>query len=498
MPALPGDDLNQPNLLAEHTVGQRNRKLDRFLREIGLRVLIDSTFDIKILCFQRFVRMLAYAQTTLILTLYFTALGFSEERIGLFMTATLIGDVLISFVLTLFADALGRKRVLILGCMLMFGSGVVFAISDNFWILLLAAIAGVISPSGNEIGPFRAVEESTLAHLTPADERTDVFAWYSLLGRFGSAIGSATCGAMVQFLQDRANWSNVRSYRFVYLSYAAIALIKLYTSYILSEACELKGVAQSKDLDEISPDSDGIDEDAVLLRSTDELQEVLRDEIVIEEGGPTTQQPVLRGGWFKLRSYLPPMSRESRKTLLILMPLIGLDAFAQGLINDSWLTYYFTEKFGIKEASLGGMFTLGNLGASAGALLAASITRRIGIIPTMIVTHVPSSLILGVMPAISDFTLALVFFVLRQGTNMMDTAPRQVFISSVVLPEERTSTMGLSNVIRTFSTSIGPTITGILAEKHKMWVSFEISLAIKLMYNLGLVTFFWKKDWSRS
>ena len=163
------------------------RGVAKILAELGLVTMWQSPRDVKLLCAQRFVRLFAYGGSTLILASYLNALDISEDRIGLFMTFTLVGDVGISFILTLFADAMGRRAVLSLGSLLMAASGVVFAAFGNYWALLAAAVLGVISPSGNEIGPFRAVEESTLAHLTPHEHLRDIFAWYSLIGTAGAA-----------------------------------------------------------------------------------------------------------------------------------------------------------------------------------------------------------------------------------------------------------------------------------------------------------------------
>lgn len=122
------------------------RLWSRALEELGLITFWRSSRDVKLLCAQRFVRLFAYGGSTLILATYLSALHIPDDRIGLFMTLTLVGDVVISFLLTLFADAVGRKAVLALGSVLMAGSGVVFGLSGNFWILLAAAVLGVISP----------------------------------------------------------------------------------------------------------------------------------------------------------------------------------------------------------------------------------------------------------------------------------------------------------------------------------------------------------------
>jgi predicted MFS family arabinose efflux permease len=122
------------------------RYIGHVLEELGLLTMWKSSLDVKLLCAQRFVRLFAYGGSTLILASYLSAIGISDDRIGLFMTLTLVGDVVISFCLTLYADRMGRKAVLSLGSILMAGSGVIFALFGNYWILLAAAVFGVISP----------------------------------------------------------------------------------------------------------------------------------------------------------------------------------------------------------------------------------------------------------------------------------------------------------------------------------------------------------------
>ena len=167
----------------------RESFLRRLVNELGLVSLYRSNRDVYLLLLTRFLRMFAYGSSTLILALFFAELGHSDTMIGLFMTLTLAGDVLISLALTFVADALGRRNILILGSLLMTLSGSVFATVANYWMLLLAAVVGVISPSGNEIGPFKAVEESTIAQLSDASVRSDIFAWYVVTGTLGTSFG---------------------------------------------------------------------------------------------------------------------------------------------------------------------------------------------------------------------------------------------------------------------------------------------------------------------
>lgn len=145
---------------------------------LGILSLLATSRDVYLLLLTWFICMCAYSSSTLVLALYFAALGHSDTKIGLFLSLMLVGDVGVSLLLTLVADSLGRRCILISRGLLMTLSSVVFATTSNYWILLLAAIVGVISPSGNEIGPFRAIEESALAQLSDPKTRTDIFAFY--------------------------------------------------------------------------------------------------------------------------------------------------------------------------------------------------------------------------------------------------------------------------------------------------------------------------------
>ena len=136
----------------------------------------------------RMVRVFAYGSLSVVLVLYLAALGIDDLHIGLILTLTLVGDAAISLWLTTRADAVGRRRVLRLGSALMAIAGVVFIVSGDFWVLVIAATIGVISVSGGEVGPFQAVEQASLSHILPDRERTRIFGWYSLVGSFAAAL----------------------------------------------------------------------------------------------------------------------------------------------------------------------------------------------------------------------------------------------------------------------------------------------------------------------
>src|SRR5919198_3387434 len=193
--------------------------------------------DVRLLFASRAVRMFAYGFLSVVLVLYLVELGISESRIGLLLSATLFGDTAISLWMTTRADRLGRRRMLLLGAALMFGGGAAFAATHVFWALLLAATVGVISPSGNEVGPFLALEQAALAQSVEPTRRTGAFAWYSLVGSFATALGSLVGGTVADGLQ-RWGMTPASSYRWILLAYAAAGALLFALSSRLTRAVE--------------------------------------------------------------------------------------------------------------------------------------------------------------------------------------------------------------------------------------------------------------------
>ncbi|KAI1078093.1 MFS general substrate transporter [Whalleya microplaca] len=443
-----------------------NGIVKRILEEMGLVSLYASSRDVKLLCTQRFIRMFAYGISTLILVAYLDALQISKTEIGLFMTLTLVGDICISFILTLFADALGRKAILALGALLMTASGVIFALFGTYWILLIAAIIGVISPNGNEIGPFRAIEESIVAHLTDPRNRSDIYAWYSLFGLAGAACGFMVCGWVLQLLTETLKWDLIRSYRVVYLVYAAIGLLKLALTLFLSHAVESEKKQQQ------------------LARETNNETTPLLN-------GNAEIVPQRKRG---LRALLPDISNESVSVVINLCLLFALDSFGSGLAPLSWITYYFKYKFDVEEGKLGSIFFVTQLLAAASMIVASSLAKRFGNVNTMIFTHFPSQIFRALIGVPNDVRLALLFCILNSSTQSMDTGPRSAFLATIILPGERTAVMGTVNVVKTTASSLGPIITGILVDHNLFWLCFVGSGSLKAIYDLGLLAFFKNKE----
>ncbi|KAJ5295073.1 hypothetical protein PENANT_c035G10562 [Penicillium antarcticum] len=435
--------------------------LTNALNELGLVTMWHSTLDVKLLCAQRFVRLFAYGGSTLILASYLSAIGHSDDRIGLFMTLTLVGDVVISFFLTLFADAMGRKAVLSLGSALMAGSGLVFGFFGNYWALLAAAVFGVISPSGNEIGPFRAVEESTLAHLTPHELLSDVFAWYSLIGTAGSALGMLVCGWIINSLETIHGWEFIPACRIIFFVYAGVGIFKLILTLGLSGKVEVQK--------EEAPESD---ETRALLDPSSEQEEEAS----------------------KKKGLFASTDKDLWSLIIRLFILFGLDAFASGLASLSWMTYFFKRKFSLPEGELGTIFFTTNTISAASMLVASSLAKRIGNVKTMVFTHLPSAVCLALISVPSSLPLALTFLILRASSQSMDVAPRSAFLAAALPADKRTAIMGAVNVVKTTSQSMGPLLTGILARNGLFGVSFMIAGCLKVVYDLGMLASFAGKE----
>ncbi|KAL4812076.1 major facilitator superfamily domain-containing protein [Aspergillus spinulosporus] len=434
------------------------------VEELGLLSLWQSPFDTKLLIAQRFIRLFAYGGSTLILASYLSALDISDDRIGLFMTLTLVGDVAISFLLTLFADAMGRRAVLGLGSALMVGSGVVFALSGNYWWLLTAAVLGVISPSGNEIGPFKAVEESTLAHLNPKEFLRDILLWYSLFGTAGTALGVMACGWAINLLESKFGWEYIPACRTIFFAYAAIGALKFALSVALSHKVEA-------DIKTSKPKQQ--------QQRSDETQPLLGDRNETRE----TQE-------LGRKSFLSFLGERDLVSLVIrLFILFGLDSFASGLASLSWMTYFFKRKFSLPEGTLGSIFFTTSIIAAISMLLASSIAKRIGNIKTMVFTHLPSAICLALIP-LFDLPLALTLLILRACSQNMDVAPRSAFLAAALPADKRTAIMGAINVVKTSTQSAGPLITGVLADNGVFGASFTLAGILKCVYDLGILVSF--------
>lgn len=420
-----------------------------------VQVLFRAKKDIKLLWLSVFLRLMAYGASNIVLTLYLKSLGISESLIGLFMTLTLLGDTAISYILTWYADGLGRRYVMVAGSFLMVLSGLVFANFDSFPVLLIAAIFGVISPSGDEVGPFKSIEESTMAHLTQHKDRPDVYALHWLLGTCGSAMGSLITGLLVTKFLDMG-FTNIEAYRGIFYVYAFIGLLKLVLMLFLSDNCELNSAALIKYRS---------NEEAPLLAN-----EIEGDEDEAEEEAEERVENERRPS-----AIANSLSRDTVPILIRLLSVFMLDSFGSGFMTSAWVVYYYKTHFLITSTTLGILFFITNIVNSISALPSSVLAKRLGPIKATLAVQIPSAIFLVVTPLMKQFLGAAFFTILFYSTSAMDVVPRQVLLTGLIRPEELTRCMGIVNIGKTFARCVGPLVTGKLAAHGYLWVSFIIS-----------------------
>jgi MFS family permease len=390
--------------------------------------------DVTLLFATRFARMFAYGLVSIVLVLYLTRIGFDERTIGLLLSLTLAGDMLISLWMTTHADRIGRRKMLIAGAALMLLAGLVFVSTRFFPLLMLAAIIGVISPSGNEVGPFLAIEQAAISQEITGSRRTRLFAWYNLIGSIATALGALAAGWSLRWAA-RSGVAEVTADRGILVAYATIGLLLAAAFSQLSSRVESSASAAGA------------------------------------------------YAWFGLH--------RSRAIVLKLSALFAVDAFAGGFILQSFMAYWFTVRFHVDPGTLGTVFFFANLFSGLSGLVAARLADRIGLVNTMVFTHIPSNVLLILVPLMPTFTGAMAVLLARFAISQMDVPTRQSFVASVVAPDERSAAGGVTNIFRSCGAMLAPLPAGILlSSPNTMSVPFFIAGGLKIVYDITLLAMF--------
>jgi MFS family permease len=387
----------------------------------------------------RSLRLFAYGGLSVVLVLYLVGLGLSESDTGILLTATLLGDTLVSLYLTTRADRIGRGRMLMIGAALMAAAGVAFAFTHRMWLLVVAGTVGVISPSGQEVGPFLSIEQAALSQVVPDRERTHVFAWYTLAGSLATALGALAAGYATQALQHR--WTPVESYRAVVIGYAFAGLVLVLMFRAASRAID-------------APAGERASAPASLMARFSGLH-------------------------------------HSHAVVIRLSALFALDSFGGGFVVQSFAAYWFYLRFGVEPKTLGTLFFAANVLAGFSALVASRLANRIGLINTMVVTHLPSNILLILIPLMPTLPLATLMLLLRFSISQMDVPTRQSYTMAVVTPGERAAASGITGVARTTGAAISPLLAGLLFSHPSLInVPFYLAGGLKALYDLLLLRAF--------
>jgi len=373
--------------------------------------------------------MFAYGMLAVILALYLERIGLNRAAIGLLFSCTMFGDILVSLFLTTRADRFGRRKTLVIGALLMLGASIVFVMTDWFWLLAIAATIGVLSPSGNEVGPFLPVEQAALSEELSKEKRVGILAWYNLVGYFATALGALTGGMGSQAMQH-SGMTEIASFRIVIVFHGLIGIGMLLLYLGISPHAETKAKKATAPM------------------------------------------------WLGLH--------KSKRTVLQLSGLFSIDAFAGGFVMQSLIAYWFHLRWGANEAQLGELLFFGNLFAGVSSLLAVRIARRFGLINTMVWTHIPSNVLLILVPLAPNFGAAMALLLARFCLSQMDVPTRQAYVMSVVEPDERSAAGGVTNVARSIGTTIAPLFTGIAFAVPVAGIPFLVAGTLKIGYDLAL------------
>lgn len=382
----------------------------------------------------RAVRTFGYGFTSVLLGIALAGAGFSTVQIGLLLTFALVGDMLAITLVAWFADRVGRRRVLVFFALLMAVSGFAFAFTHNLFALLLAAFLGTVSPSNADNTPFSAIEQAILPQTTARERRTDVFARYSLWAQLAGAAGGLAA-ALPDLLHRSLNVPIDAGVRIMFGGYGALALLLVGVFLTMSEKVEPEKAQAAPD---------------------------------------------------KRRQRLP--LNRSRGIVLRLSSFFAVDAFAGGLVVQTIMSLWFHERFGVSLSMLGVLFFGTNLISALSFLVAARLAKRIGLLNTMVFTHLPSNILLMLVALMPSFPLAAAFLLARQMLSQMDVPTRQAYTMALVTPEERTAAASATTIARSVALSFSPLLAGLLiaAPVLDLGLPFLVSGGMKALYDLAL------------
>jgi MFS family permease len=359
-----------------------------------------------------------------LLGLHLARAGFSATAIGLTISAGLAGAVAALFVVTWWGDRLGHRRCLMALSLLGAAGGVLVAFDGPLEVVLAAAALGMLNGMGRDRGAALVLEQAILPALTTATERTKTFAWYNVLMDVGHALG-ALLAALPELL-SASGIGEAEAFRFAFLVYAALLAGGLPLYFGLSGQSET----------------------------------------------PAGERPKL--------------APESRGILWRISALFGLDALAGGFLGASLMSYFFFERFGVSAATIAGLFFAARCLNAVSHLGAAWLAERIGLVNTMVFTHIPSSLLLATVAFAPNFPVAAILFLLREGLVEMDVPTRQSYVMAVMRPEERTFASGITHLVRLGGWAIGPGFAGWLMQAVSLGGPLLVGAGMKIGYDLLL------------
>jgi MFS family permease len=378
----------------------------------------------------RGVRTFAYGFQSVLLGIYLTQAGFVPWQVGAVLTATLLGSAALTALFTATADRYGRRRMLRLSALFMAVSGGAFAFTTSYPLLILASLTGTVGATSGEVGPFLSLEQAILPQTCPPERRTRLFSMYNLVGALAGSLGALAAGTPV-LLQRGLGFSPETAFRTMFLAYAAFAGVSL----------------------------------ALFSRLSDR----------VEADQETTRQEGLH---------------RSRPVVFRLAGLFAIDSLAGGLVVQSLIAFYFNLRWGAGPEILGPVFLGVGLLQAASFVAAARVAERIGLIRTMVFTHLPSNVLLMAIPFAPSLSWAIGLLLARHALSQMDVPTRQSYVVAVVDEDERVAAAGFTNIARNVAQAITPIVSGTAMQVIGLGVPFLLGGGLKIVYDLLLFAMF--------
>ena len=389
--------------------------------------------DGKLLLTARILRTFAYGFLSVVIAIYLRIIGFSDIEVGILLGCTLINSVIFTLFASFYADRIGRRKILIIYALLMSLSGIIFTISDSYFLLILAAFIGTINVTGSETGAFLSIEQAILPQtIKDTKKRNTIFALYNLVGMFAMSAGILLAGIPSILQQGQYGFNEAESIRPLFALYGSIGIVLMIIYLTLS------------------------------------------GDIEVRQKGPQ-------------KSILKTLSPQSRKIVGKLSAFFSIDSFAGGFVIQSVVALWFFTRFNVNLLDLSYIFSIAGILTGLSYIGAAKIADRIGLINTMVFTHIPSNLLLILVGFAPNIELAIAFYLIRMTLSQMDVPTRQSYIVSVVSEEERTAAAGLTNISRNVSQAVSPSLTGYILQSSLSLASpFVFGGIIKIVYDMIL------------
>jgi MFS family permease len=394
--------------------------------------------DGKLILSARIVRTFSYGFLSVILAIYLKLIGFNEILIGVVLTATLVNSVIFNLISSAYADRIGRRKFLILYAVLMVISAGIFFSTNNYMALIIAALVGTINVTGSEVGAFLSLEQAILPQTVgDVKKRTSIFAIYNMMGTFAMSGGVLVAG-LPHFFSQQLGLDQINAIKILFLLYAACALGSLAIYLLLSSKIEI----QSKNKE--------------------------------------------------INSSFRSISPKSRSIITKMSSLFAVDSFAGGFVIQSIVSFWFYTKFGADLSTLSYIFTIAGILTGISYLLATRIAAKIGLVSTMVYTHIPSNILLILVAFAPSFPLAIGLYLARMSISQMDVPTRQSYLMAVVNENERVAAAGITNTSRNIAQAVSPSLAGLILSSLALSSPFVIGGLLKIAYDIGLFLSFRK------